>query len=85
MRRPQGYLIITSPYGADLECDTFTCVHCNTIVPVQPAPAPMPGGFCGMCRSFVCDSCADKECTPFEKQLEAWEAKDRARRSMGFK
>ncbi len=84
MRRPQGYAIIVDPYADTIECDTFTCCHCNKIVPVPPAPAPMVGGFCRLCMLNVCDECSDKGCTPFEKKLEAMEAKDRSLRSMGF-
>lgn len=84
MRKAQGYAIITDPYASTVEFDTFTCCHCNTVVRVDPAPAPMPGGFCRMCMLYVCDTCADKGCTPFEKKVAAREAKDRSLRSMGF-
>lgn len=84
MRRAQGYLVISSPNAPDYERDTFTCVHCNVIVPVEPAPAPMVGGFCRMCMANICDACCDQGCTPFEKKLKAIEARDKSLRSMGF-
>ena len=83
MRRPQGQIIITDPYAV-FECDTFTCCHCNSIVPVPAAPAPMVGGFCMRCMLNCCDTCSDLGCTPFEKKLEKMEARERSLRSMGF-
>ncbi len=78
MRRAQGTLIITDPYAsAPIERDTFTCCHCNGIVVVPPPPAPMPGGYCGMCSKPVCEACVGHGCTPFEKKLEAMERRGR--------
>jgi hypothetical protein len=81
MRHPGGYATFTSEDGVR-EMDTFTCAHCQKIVHVKPKASPDElGGFCRNCMKPVCPSCASKGCTPFEKRLEAWEAKDRARRS----
>ena len=82
MLRPQGYAIILDPCAPTQEADTFTCAHCNRITLVPPRPHPMPGGFCRMCMKPVCELCADGGCTPFEKQLEAMEKKDEARRRL---
>jgi hypothetical protein len=82
MFRPGGYGITTGPEGIS-ETDTFTCCHCNTVVDVPPkmSPAEM-GGWCVLCMKPVCKGCAGKECVPFEKKLEAAEARDRFRRSV---
>lgn len=82
MLKPQGYLTIMSD-GPLVEKDTFTCKHCNTVVIVEPAPKPMPGGRCTLCDALVCDACADKPCRPFEKWLEKMESRDRLLRSIG--
>lgn len=75
----QGYAVWTSLDGpAVKECDTFTCCHCNRIVMVKMrAAAEDLGGFCRMCMKMCCPSCADKGCTPFEKRMEKYEARQR--------
>lgn len=86
MLRPGGYIIVASPEGCDFEADTFTCSHCQqiVIVPVK-ASASDPGGWCGCCAKPVCGPCADTGvCTPWEKQMERMEARDRMLRSIGF-
>ena len=51
--------------------------------PDQPYPETM-GAFCGSCQTPVCLPChADGRCTPFERQLEAMEARGRLRRQVG--
>jgi len=82
MRKVQGYAIITDPNAPTVEFDTITCCHCNIVVRVYPAPAPMVGGFCRMCMKYTCDACAGKGCTPFEKKLEAIESHERFLRSI---
>lgn len=84
MRRAQGYAITTEPGKADVEEDTFTCVHCNSIVFVKPRQDPAEaGGFCRMCMKPICVACADLgSCTPFEKKLEALESRDRFIRAL---
>lgn len=83
MRNAQGYLVITDPTKT-VECDTFTCHHCNRVVIVPPKAAPdTVGGFCRMCMKMVCPLCVDKGCTPFEKQMEAEERRDRLLTAVG--
>jgi len=36
VRRPQGYVTVTTLEGPMLEYDTMTCGHCNTVVIVKP-------------------------------------------------
>lgn len=81
MRSPGGWLCVAVEDGSVQEHDTYTCAHCNTIVVVQPRE--VPGGWCRMCSRMVCDRCADGGCSPFEKKLEAQEARYHALRSYG--
>ena len=99
MRSPQGYAQIISPqrstvYFDRLRCeeigegvfevDTFTCCHCNSVIHVKPfAPMDEFGSMCRRCMKMTCPRGADGACTPFEKRLEAWEARGRALRSYG--
>jgi hypothetical protein len=71
-----GYLCETSEGRIVRECDTFTCRHCNRIVPVPPncRANDMPGGTCWGCRGLVCTRCYDKGgCDHIEKKLERQE------------
>lgn len=84
MRNPGGYAFTFDVGGVRQEADTFTCFHCNTVVHVQPKCDPADlGGMCKICMRLICPSCVDKGCNPFEKKLEAWEARERALRSYG--
>jgi hypothetical protein len=59
------------------EWETFTCCHCSAIVDVPPPTAPEVG-FCRLCFSRECLDCARKDkCIPFERKLEAMEARGR--------
>jgi hypothetical protein len=86
MRRPQGYAIIMDPsMPQPIERDTFTCFHCNTIVLIEPPPAPPVGGFCRLCMRDICTKCTDYgACTPFEKKLEKMEARERLLKAAGI-
>lgn len=78
MRNAGGYGIIVDPDNPTIEFDTFTCAHCNCIVPVKPPPAEMTGGFCRMCMKSICDPCCDNPtCVPFEKRLLLAERSDK--------
>lgn len=87
MRNPHGTAIITDPDAAVpvREFDTITCCHCQAIVFVGPGQsASDAGGFCRLCFRPTCGPCADHgSCTPFEKKLEAMEARDRLLTSVG--
>lgn len=82
MFRAGGYSYSFDPTGMCQECDTFTCFHCNTIVKVPTKSKPEDiGGLCKICMKMICPSCVDQGCTPFEKKIEALEARDRTLRS----
>lgn len=68
------------------ERDTFTCFHCNRVKHVKPRERPEDtGGLCKCCMKLICAKCvAAGNCVPFEKKLEAAEARDRALRSYGM-
>lgn len=84
MRNAGGYAVIVDPECPLVEMDTFTCCHCNSVVHIKPKSKPDDfGSMCRSCMKMVCAKCADFGCTPFEKKLEAWEARDRALRSYG--
>lgn len=100
MLKPGGYAQIMAPDptvvnfdrlrrakipAGTFEADVFTCHHCNHVVHVKPGAIPDElGSMCRSCMKMVCPACAPKGCTPWEKQLEAWEARDRALRSYGM-
>lgn len=72
MRNPHGSALWTGGDGADLEMDSITCAHCNTVVFVKIDLSN--AGFCIKCMDHLCVTCADKGvCIPFEKRLEAFE------------
>jgi hypothetical protein len=78
--RSRGYAVTVDPDGKTIEEDTITCGHCNVVVFLKPREGP-PGG-CGMCRALLCEKCTNEGgCTPFEKRLEQWEARDRLLRA----
>ena len=82
MRNPGGYAIAVDPGGGNkLECDTFTCGHCNSIHFVAPKQdAADLGGLCKVCMSLICGPCVDNgRCTPFERRLELHESVNRFR------
>lgn len=80
-----GYTTTTDPETGTTECDTFTCGHCQKIVFVKPKEDPASiGGMCFQCMHLVCPRCVGLAvCSPWQKQMEVAEAKDRARRSYG--
>ena len=84
MRRPGGYIRISDPEKPLFEQDTFTCKHCNAIVPVKPRQDPSEmGGFCRLCYGHICKRCSIVgSCTPFEKKVEDIERKDRNYRAI---
>lgn len=82
MRNSGGYAISVGPQGT-VEQDSFTCIHCNSIVFIKSKMNPSDmGGFCRMCMKPVCKNCADKKCIPFEKKLVEIEKRDSFRRSI---
>ena len=81
MRNAGGYAIWTDPELPTIEKDSFTCVHCNSVVFVAPGTDPtIDNGFCIKCMKHICGPCADHgECVPWERQMEEFEAKVRTR------
>lgn len=99
MRTPGGYATIIEPDQPVVERDTVGCGHCGCVIFTKPGSAATvyllttatpgvvreeAGAFCRVCMRPVCLRChARGRCTPFERQLEASEARDRLRRSAG--
>jgi hypothetical protein len=82
-KRLTGYATWTEP-TTFVECDTFTCGHCQRIVHVKPKQSPESlGGLCYGCDRLVCDHCAGKGCDVIEKKIERYERKMAIRRSYG--
>ena len=85
--RSRGYLVETDRVSGKVvrECDTFTCGHCNRVVPVPPRAAPAQlGGTCGNCQALICPRCAqDGRCTPFEERIARYEQQQRFRAQLG--
>jgi hypothetical protein len=83
MLKPGGYAQIVEPDRATRECDTFTCAHCNRVTHVGPRSRPEDiGGLCKQCMGLICARCLGQACVPFEKKLEAWEARERLRAAL---
>jgi len=81
--RAQGFIESFGPEGRR-EIETFTCCHCNSICNVPP-PTATEVGFCARCSARECLPCARKNrCVPFEKKLEAMEARGRLLKAMGI-
>jgi hypothetical protein len=75
--RDGGWLQIVDPTvaGPPREYATITCVHCNRVVPLKSRKED--ADWCRMCMKPICLRCAGKGCTPFERKLEAMEARAR--------
>ena len=76
MRKALNYSIAVGPEGSSpVECDNFTCFHCQKIVEVPPgASAFTIGGGCRICNQLICSRCVDKGiCVPWIKQMEEME------------
>jgi len=98
-RQVTGYATVVDPDHPTVERDTITCGHCQRVIVVKPGTASTvylifnrarwqweeeAGAFCRVCMSPICLPCCDAgRCTPWERKLEASEAKDRLRRSVG--
>ena len=98
MRSPTGYAQIVDPDHPLVERDTTSCGHCGRVIFVKPGTASTvylifdrqrwqwqeePGAFCRVCMRPICLACHDLgTCTPWERQFEASEARDRLRRSV---
>lgn len=88
-RRAQGYATISDPrLPRVLEMDTFSCAHCNCVVHLHNSngtrkPPDKIGGYCGNCSGATCNATAcNGKCTPFEKVIDASEARGSSRRRL---
>jgi len=85
MLRPGGYGMLVEAGKTTEEKDSFTCFHCQRCVWVKPMMSPSDmGGWCAICTKLICQTCAGKGCTPWEKQLEKEEARYRFLKSAGL-
>jgi hypothetical protein len=75
-----GYLIITGPDGTQ-EADTLQCCHCNAHYVVRPGSGKRRG-WCALCAGTTCGKPACVPCIPFERKLDAQEARERSLRSL---
>lgn len=86
MPRAQGYAILVGPERV-AEADTITCAHCQRVVFLHNQDGKKKEGVavrCGMCDRCTCVPCAETgRCEPFEKKLEAIEARGRLFSMMG--
>ena len=76
--RVQGYAVIYDPSAPTQEWDTITCCHCQKIVLIKKEPF----AWCMRCMKAQCAACEKRECVPFEKKLEAAEARGRLLRNI---
>lgn len=84
-RREYGTAEWTHADGRTRTCKTITCCHCNNVTIIQQgAKAEDCGGFCLRCMQPTCKGCADKGCTPFERELERQEARGRLLARLGL-
>jgi len=94
-----GSFTILDAEGSPFVRDTVSCGHCQRVIVVKPGTASTvyltfdrqswtwkeeAGAFCRVCMRPICLPCCDLgRCLPWEKTLEASEARDRLRRSAG--
>ena len=80
MSKPQGYAFMELD-GHVTEWDTFTCNHCQRVIPyIKRSQLGELGGHCSICDKQICDRCVGKGCTPFEEKIRAAETRDANRR-----
>lgn len=85
-RQESGVVEWSDHVGRKVETrPTIRCAHCqgHTIV-TTGAKADDLGGFCRLCHAPTCSKVECQTCTPFERRLEAREARGRSLRSMGL-
>lgn len=66
------------------ECSSFTCQHCNHVVPVPVGADPANiGGMCKSCMGLICPRCVNLgACDPIEKKIERMEELERFYRNL---
>lgn len=55
--------------GQKLETPTYTCVHCQAVVVINPLRT-RARGYCQKCDDYQCDACVPFECKPFQKVID---------------
>lgn len=79
-KRLRSYVEKTTGQGT-ITVPCFTCAHCQRIVEVPKPEEEI--GFCHGCFHPLCVKCGKlNRCTPFEKQIETYENKMRARAAL---
>ena len=80
-KRIGGYAHWFNGDGPDIEKDTVTCCHCNSVVMIDPLrPVEDFTGWCLNCMKFICHACERLgRCLPFEQMIDAEERADRRR------
>ncbi len=82
MRNAGGYITIIGPDPL-FEQDTFTCIHCNCIVRVEPGFSTTDFVWCRKCMKPVCEKeRCQVRCLPWDQQMEINEARGKLRRQM---
>ena len=76
-----GTWSIVDPEQRDVLGDCFTCCHCSRVVFVTPGSGKMRG-HCKLCNKLHCGKPTCWTCTPFERELEKFEAAARLAASM---
>lgn len=80
-RRPSGYLVVNGEPGVVEEADTLTCCHCGHIWAVKPGSGTSRG-WCMRCQAPTCGRPECDVCVPYERRLEAAEARHRLHAAM---
>lgn len=90
--RHRGYVTVVDPDAPVWERDTCTCGHCQRVIFLKAGAGVTTyliqhtdgrwteeaGAFCRCCMRPICLRCHDVgTCRPFEKQIEAMEARGR--------
>lgn len=71
-RSKEGYLLIDNRAagGSLIEQATFTCSHCQRVLPLDPL-RQRPRGYCKKCDRYLCDGAkCNSGCRPMDKVLD---------------
>lgn len=71
VRGGRGYLLNDNRASGGVleECSTLTCIHCNSVVILNPL-RQRERGFCRKCNAYVCDTVGcNAECNPMEQMV----------------
>ena len=84
MQKPGGFGTYFGPWGEITETHSSTCAHCQRITEFSSLRRMTDHvDICRRCMKLVCLDCAGRDCRPFEKWLEAEEARGRFLRDIG--